>query len=163
MDQVGEWDNGSFLKQKFYVTEEGLPGGSVLAGHSKWTTWNTYTYVCVCVYTCGKKLPNIDCIKLEHSITQRVNSGIIYQHRAIISTHFVSSVSCANNLDECDGHCFEANELPWDATVVAFVDDLDPVALVVGDLYIVAVGTIITVPEEESGDETRGERDGNNY
>ena len=116
---------------------------------------------CTCVY--GKKLANINCIKLEHSITQRVNSGIIYQYRAIISTHFVSSVSCANNLDERDGHCFEANELPWDATVVAFVDDLDPVALVVGDLYVVAVGTVIAVPEEEpGGGEGEREWDGTN-
>ena len=68
-----------------------------------------HMYICVYMW---EKLANVNCIKLENSITQRVNPGIIYQHSATISTHFVSSVSCANNLDECNGHCFEANELP---------------------------------------------------
>ena len=29
-----------------------------------------------------------------------------------ICAHLISSVPCANNLDERDRHCFEANELP---------------------------------------------------
>ena len=65
------------------------------------------------------------------------------------SAHLIGSVRCSDDLDEGDGEGRELDDLPGAPRLLRVVYHFGPGALVTRHLNVVAVGSVITVPQQQ--------------